>query len=555
MAYAITSDIGNVNVPEQTDEQKKKAKFLVESFEKKKQERTNFESHWQECLRYIIPRKQDVISERSPGDKRGNELFDSTAIRANSMLAGALHSMLTNPTTRFFELIMGDPALDEDEEVKAFLQEAGERMFTMLSNSNFQTEIHEIYLDLGAIGTACLYMADHEQNLIHFSARHMKEIFIAENNEGLVDSVDRCFKWNARQIVQEFGEDKVPRFIKECYEKNIQEEFEILHVVQPAEDYKSGGSPLPYKSCYILKEKEFILSEGGYKVFPYAVPRWTKTSGEVYGRGPGMDLLPSIKMINSMMETTIKGAQKTIDPPMMVSDNSVIGKVRLTPAGLTLVRPSNEDPIRPLITDARIDFGFQFIDSIKQEIMAGFYVDQFTMAQGPQKTATEVNQLVEQNFRLMGPVLGRQHFELLRQVVERSFDVMVRNKKLPEAPPQIQGREFNVRYSSFIARVQRMNEGQNIARAIQVAAPILQLSPESAEVINGDRTLKYILDIYGVPQKVQNSNAELEEKREARAQAQAQMAQEQQQQAQADAIGTAGPAIAQLQQAQAAQTQ
>ena len=538
---------------QQPDKIKNLCKRLIARFEEMKGSRTTWESHWQECMEYIIPRKEDVTSESLPGDKK-TDLFDSTAISANQLLAGTLHGMLTNPSVRFFDLVSGDPKQLGNEDYNRWLQEVADAMFAVLNNSNFQTEIHEIYIDLGAIGTASLYMGEDEKNVIHFSARPIKEIFIKENNLGLIDIVYRCFKWDARQIVQEFGEEKTPKLIYEMYEKGDTKKFEIIHAVEPSEDLEYDSEikkhVFPYKSCYILKEECYLLNEGGFKEFPYAVPRWTKTTGEEYGRGPGMDVLSDIKMVNKMMETVIKGAQMTVTPPMMVADDGVVGKVRLTPAGITIIRPfsGNEVPIRPLITDARIDFGYQAVDDVRRRIKAGFYADQLQMSSGPQKTATEVMQFAEQQLRFMGPILGRQHFEFLSPVIKRLFGIMTRKKLISPPPAGIPG--FDVRYSSLIARAQRMGEGQNLTRAISVVAPIGQIDPKIFDLLNGDAALRYIFDIYGIPAKIMNDNRTVQESRKAREQAQQKMMKEQQAAQQADIASKTMPGMAQVIQAQ-----
>ncbi len=533
---------------------KKRAEAYVERFIKKQAERSMWESHWQECFDYIVPRKGDVTSTRTSGEKRGVDLFDTTAIMSNQLLSGALHGMLTNPATLFFELIMGDPTLDADEDVKEWLQTVSHLMFITLNNSNFQTEVHEVYLDLGSIGTACLYMGEHKDKIIHFAARNIKEVYVEENNLGMIDGLDRLFSWKPKQIVQEFGLETLPQWVKDQYAKGADGDLEIIHAVAPNDEEGEGAeykkSIFPYKSCYLLKEQKLILNEGGFREFPYAVPRWTKTSGEKYGRGPGMEMLPDIKMVNKMMETTIQGAQKTVNPPLMVTDDGVIGRVRLTPGGLTVVR-AGEPPIRPLIIDARIDFGYQAVEDVRKRIRAGFYVDQLQLSQGPQMTATEVNARTEQQLRLMGPVLGRQHFEFLRPVIARLFGVMQRRGILPEAPAIIQGKPFDVRYSSLVARAQRMAEGQNLARALSVAAPFLQIDPGSADVVDCDQGVRHVMDVYGVPISMLRKQRQIDMKRDARAKAKAAAVKQQEEAHQAEVAGKTLPGMAQMATAQA----
>lgn len=537
-----------MNFHEQPKENKELAEKVISQFAALEAQRGVWEHHWQECYDYILPRKNEVTVKRTPGDKRNTELYDTTAIMSNTLLAGALHGMLTSPTTRFFDLTTGDEALDKNEECRLWMQDTADRMYGVMNTSNFQTEVHENYLDLCCIGTATLFILDSESDVVHFSARPIKEIFVKENNLGYIDTVFRKFEWDARQLVQEFGLENLPEEIVKAYRAGDCAKMECLHMIAPKMDWDEA-SPMPYVSLYILRGQCYLLSKKGYREQPYAVSRWEKTTGESYGRGPGMEMLPDVKMVNEMMKTTIRGAQKTVDPPMMVSDDGVIGKVRLTPGGLTTVRPGSEVPIRPLIVDARIDFGYQAVEDVRRRIRAGFYVDQLQLNEGPQMTATEVMQRTEEKLRLMGPVLGRQHNEFLRPIINRVFAIMYRANLFKPIPDVLRGRNVDVKYSSLVARAQRMNEGQNLTRALSVAAPIINAKPESLDNLDADEALKYILNIYGVPQTILRSSKDVEESREARAEAQKQAISEQQANDAAQRQGQQMPAMAQMMQA------
>jgi hypothetical protein len=295
---------------------------------------------------------------------------------------------------------------------------------------------------------------------------------------------------------------------------------------------------------------EFLLSRKNFHEFPFAVPRWSKTSGEKYGRGPGMDMLPDIKMVDKMMETTLQGAQKTVNPPLMVSDDGVIGQVRLTPGGLTVIRPTSEVPIKALITDARIDFGLQMIDGVRQRIRSGFYVDQLQLPeQAPQMTATEVSQRTQEKLRLMGPVLGRQHFEFLKPLIDRVFGICVRKGVFDAPPDRLRGQKIAVQYSSLLARAQKAQEGETIMRAMGVVGPLVQAIPSTLDNLNGDKTFKHIMQVYGVPEKIFNKTNEVQDLRQKRQEAQAAMAKQQAEAHQAEVANKTGSAAAQMIQA------
>jgi hypothetical protein len=99
--------------------------------------------------------------------------------------------MLTNPELRFFELLFGDPKLDDLPQVKQWCEECADRMYQVLNTSNFQTEIYETYVDVSAAGTSVLYMEEDDDCVVHFSARALKEVRIDENHLGKVDTVAR----------------------------------------------------------------------------------------------------------------------------------------------------------------------------------------------------------------------------------------------------------------------------------------------------------------------------------------------------------------------------
>ena len=197
----------------------------------------------------------------------------------------------------------------------------------------FPSHIHEYYLSLCSIGTACMFVGEPStREGISFRAIHIDEIFIAENADGIIDTVFRSFKMTVRQIVQKWGEKSLSLRIKRMYEKQeLDKEIELLHCVYPRDDVDQGkraATMLPVASIYIDEKENHVLAEGGFDEMPYMVSRWAKAVGEVFGRSPAMTALPDIKMLQEIMKTTIKAAQKIVDPPLLVPDDGVLGPIR-----------------------------------------------------------------------------------------------------------------------------------------------------------------------------------------------------------------------------------
>ena len=522
-----------------------------------KAERTVWESHWQDLADYIIPRKNEIVrKEGVKGRKKGVDLYDNTAMVACELLAGALHGLLTNPNNYWFELSTGDDALDSEDDVRQYLQDLSHQLHAILNNSNFQTEVHELYLDLCCFGTANMTVEEDEDFVVHFSAKHISEVYLVENSKGVVDEVYRSYEWNARQIVEEFCEgiketdegkleEVVGKDVVASLKKGDGKKFEIIHAVY--KESLTEKTPLPFCSQYILIAGERELRQGGFRRNPWLTPRWTKVSNETYGRSPGMNALPEAKTNNAMVKAVLKGAQKVVDPPVQMPDDGAVRPTRLIPGAINYYRAGSNDRIEPIFNDTRIDIGVELTRDRQGRIREAFFVDVLQLKDGPQMTATEVNQRTEERMRLLGPMLGRQQAEFLRPLIDRLFDIMERRGLIPEAPGVLQGREVTVKYSSMIAKAQRINEGQDMLRALQACESFLAIDGTAADVINTDAGVRKVWGVYGAPQEVLRNKRETEGIREARAQAQQAALQQQQQMAQAEQIQKAGPTLLQAQ--------
>ena len=176
-------------------------------------DRGTWEDHWQEILDYVMPRKADVVFVRVKGDKRTEVLFDSTAITANNLLAASLQGTLTSPSLQWFHLKIRDDEINQDREVQLWLEDSARRMYDVFNQTNFNTEVHELYLDLCSIGTGCLFVEEGNKGYnidsIHFKTMHISEFYIGENVSGYIDCLYRRYKLTARQAVQEFGKDNL----------------------------------------------------------------------------------------------------------------------------------------------------------------------------------------------------------------------------------------------------------------------------------------------------------------------------------------------------------
>lgn len=157
------------------------AEQIIKNQEQLKADRANWEPHWQECGDFALPENANITSQKTPGQKVGQQLFDSTAAHSNELLAGALHGILSDPSKVFFEMKTGDE-MDADEDVRKFLQDSVGKMIHVINGSNFQTEVHEKYLSDTTYGTSVLMAEEDDETVIRFSTHPISEIYVDEED-------------------------------------------------------------------------------------------------------------------------------------------------------------------------------------------------------------------------------------------------------------------------------------------------------------------------------------------------------------------------------------
>lgn len=498
---------------------------------KLKQIRSPWESLWQDCTDMVNPRRGDFNVSRSQGDRsRYDRVYDSTAPLANEQLAAGLHGYLTAPSETWFNLILERMGAKEaSDQVIEYLQEVVEIMFRDVfhsPNSNFGSMIHELYLDLGSYGTGVMYIEDRPGKPINFRTYHLAECFVAESAEGTVDTLYRQYKHTGRQLVQLYKDVLPEKFIENVY-KDPHKEYTCIHAVEPRDSFNPSSKlakDMPWMSAYVLEEEKLVLSLGGFNEFPYMVPRWTKTAGEVYGRSPAMTAMPDIKMVNEMSKTVIKAAQKATDPPLLVPDDGFMLPLRTIPGGLNYYRSGTQDTVKPLVEGIRPDIGLEFIDSRRQHILKTFHVDWMQMREGPSMTATEVLQRQEERMRLMGPMVGRLQFELLGPMIDRVFNILARRKMLPQPPQDVEGRTLRIDYVSPVARAQKTQQLFNFTRLLESIVPLANVKPDVFDNIDADGTVRWAAKLLDVPTATLTKEDDVKASREDRANQQAQAA-------------------------------
>jgi hypothetical protein len=532
----------------QSQEFKNLARELKSNLSRLMEQRSTWESHWQECADFMQPRKAEITQDRARGDKRNLQIFDATAIHALELLASSLQGMLTSSANRWFSLRYKEDQLNDIDEAKEWLEDVTDKMYTAFARSNFQQEIFEAYHDLITFGTACMMIESDEDQILRFSTRHIKELYIQENDKGFIDTVYRRFKIPVHAAVEKFGLENLSLETGKLFKKEPFEKIELVHVARPRTIYnenKLDKKNMPFQSIYFEFSSGHIIDIGGFKELPYVIPRYLKASTEIYGRSPAMNALPDVKVLNKMVETAMKAAAKQVDPPLLVPDDSMLAPIRMSAGSLNYYRAGSRDRIEPLNIGQATSVTLNQENQRRDAINKTFHIDQLMISSQRSMTATEVIQRNEEKMRILGPALSRLQSELLQPMILRVFNIMLRNKLFLVAPEVLSNQEIEIEYVSPMALAQRSQELQSLVRGLELFTQIGQIAPVQ-DYIDENGLVKQIISLLGLPAKMIKSDAQVQQVREQRAAAQAQQAQMMQAMQEAQMAKDAAPMVKEL---------
>lgn len=474
--------------------------------------RANFDSHWREVAERVLPNQNEFQgNNQTEGAKRNEKIFDSTAVMALDRAASAIDSLVTPSSQYYHRLDPEDDDLMEDQEVRLWLDELNRALFRMRykPEANFASQAHECYISLMAFGTDTMYTDDVPGIGARYKACPMSEMYLAENQHGIVDLVHRKFPMTARAAFQKWG-NKLPPAILRANEKDPFTKFDFIHCVKPNKDTDSRRKDyrgMPISSYYIAIEGRTVLSEGGYRVMPYSVGRHVTAPREVYGRSPAMQVLADIKMLNEMEKTIIRAAHKIVDPPLLLYGDGILSSFNARPNALNYggVDDQGRQLVIPMKTGSNLPIAMEMTEQKRKAINDAFYVTLFQiLVENPRMTATEAMIRAQEKGQLLAPTVGRQQSEWLGAVIDRDIDIIMANGMIRPPPDSLieAGGGIKVDYTSPLSRLRRAEDGVAIMRTLEQLAPLANLKPEVLDIFDDDAIGREIANINGVPAKI-----------------------------------------------------
>ncbi|MBO8425659.1 MAG: phage tail protein [Proteobacteria bacterium] len=356
-------------------------------------------TRWDSALRYTMPRADDEAAT----------LFDATAADAADNLAASIYSLLTPPESLWLSLVpesaQSPDAVDATMALRA-----------NLNDSNFYTTIHQCYMDLIVLGTACLFMAENPigaASAFSFTAIPMRDIAV------LNGAVFHMATMPAREVMERYPTWTPPANLRDTIKNDPETPLRLVQSLVGTDftAWLDVGGDI----------ENNIVSTGKFETNPYIIFRWAVASGEQYGRGPVLRALPDIKTANKVVELVLKNATIAVSGIWQADDDGVINlaNINLTP-GAIIPKAVGSSGLTPLASGANFDVSQIVLKDLRERIRHALLADRLGLLSEKEMTATEIMARNADMMRILGATYGRLLHEFIRPLVERGLQILSR---------------------------------------------------------------------------------------------------------------------------------
>ena len=361
--------------------------------------RTPWINRWDSAMRYTMPTADDDAAT----------LFDATAADAVDNLAASIYSLLTPPESLWISLV---PESDQSPDATT----ATAALRANINDSNFYTTIHQCYMDLIILGTACLFMAENPigaESAFSFTAIPMRDIAILPN------AVFHTATMSAREVMEKYPSWTPPADLREIIKTDPETPLKLVQSLIGTEftAWLDVGGDI----------ENNIVARGTFETNPYIIFRWSVASGEIYGRGPVMRALPDIKTANKVVELVLKNATIAVSGIWQADDDGVINlsNINLTP-GAIIPKAVGSSGLTPLASGADFDVSQIILKDLRERIRHALLADRLGLLSEKEMTATEILARNADMMRILGATYGRLLHEFIRPLVERGLQILSR---------------------------------------------------------------------------------------------------------------------------------
>jgi len=464
---------------------------------------------YEDCYEFALPQRNlynGYYEGKVPGKSKMQRVFDSTAMSSTKRFANRLQSGLFPPNRHWCRLEPGSGIPPENRsEAQEILDAYTDIMFDQLRQTSFDLAMGEFLLDL-CVGTAVMMiMPGDEVTPLRFIAIPQYLVAVEEGAYGIVDNVYRKLRIKAEAITREFPDVNITTELQDAIDQRGNEELDLFDAI--IFDQETGR--YHYHVIWPYKSQELVYREMTSN--PFIVARFSKTAGEIYGRGPLVDAIADIKTLNKTVELVLKNASLAISGVFLAADDGVLNpqNVKIQPGAIIPVA-RNGGPqgasLAPLPRGGDFNTSQIVMNDLRMNIKKVLMDDTLPPDTMSARSATEIAQRQAELATNLGSAFGRLMTEIMNPLIARILTVLDR-QGLINMPLKVDGVQIKITPISPLAEAPKMEEVNKVLNFMQIANA---MGPAGQMAINVQEAVSFIAEKMGVDQSILNDPQEVE---------------------------------------------
>jgi hypothetical protein len=494
------------------------AKHLIEQGNQLFSKRETLVSMWQDIAEQFYPERADFTVIRTIGDSFADNLSTSYPLLVRRDLGNSLGSMMRPTNIEWFHMRCKDERY-EDVAAKQWLEWATGRQRRAMyeRRAMFKRASKEGDHDIAAFGQ-CVKTIELNKDAsgLLFRCWHLRDVAWSEDAEGKVCTIHRKWKPTVETLCALYG-DKVHSKVAEKMvgaKKNPFAEINCRHIVIPAgqcDDAYQGKGKVDHVEIMLDVDNMHVMEMTGLAYQKYIIPRWQTVSGNQYSFSPATVIaLPDARLLQAMVRTVLEAGEKFVNPPMVAVQEAIRGDISIYAGGVTWVDSQYDERLgevlRPLNQDkSGVPLGLDLQQDIRMMLSEAFFLNKLNLPQqGPEMTAYEVGQRVQEYIRHASPLFEPLEDEDNAAVCESTFDLMLRVGafgSVDDIPKSIRGTDVEFKFESPLHDAIERQKGQRFEEATGIISTVSQIDPSVVTHFDTPVAFRDVLQGLGVPAK------------------------------------------------------
>lgn len=484
---------------------------LYRRFWESRQYKDRWLALYKELYFYVIPDRDAFnvkFNYRDDGKPVTQQIWDNTAMLAAYQRANDLHGLLL-PKDRTWGKLVLDPHLYSKEvinngDIKILMDDINDRIFFYLNESNLSRVVSSSNLDLVG-GTAAIWVeSQSDQVPLYYRSIPSVALYIEYSTDDVINTCWFAQKMTARSVLENYPN----------YAGTIRE---ALHA-NPDEIYTVNYGQIKYSddSFYIyavLDDDPKNLLFDRESIYPQIIVyRDRVRPGEAEGRGVGLDMLPTIKDLNLIVQYSRQNMAFKANPPMFYDAGTYFNpySVRQWSGAMIARNPQGRNPLEPLEMPTHPDV-LQNIMLLQDVIQKGFQVDPLGEIQAPVRSATEVSIRENRAQRTSATDISRLINELPKQIYDVAAKILNERGLLTKKRQTIPGfdtKKLKFDYVSPLYDLQKQSDLNHFITNMQVKQ---QFFGQGATLATVDifEVQKFLTDTLNLPRKLFSSDDQM----------------------------------------------